>query len=433
MSEVVEMLRLRRSCFLRDGAWLCLGLPLILIAGAVEGKIDDAVLVKEDGKLLLKSGAHSAEVVGTRIVWALRGNRLALHQAPNGALSSFTASSGSLKEVAEAATHPLWSADGSRLAFSAPDGSLKVFFASVPSEPPITLASDAIPGAAAWAPDGSRMVYGTLNDIWIVDAFGQERRRLLRNRTAASVAWSSDGKWIAVVERPLRTAAGSLLLVRPSGTGLKKAGVLDASELSFSPNGRWLLARGAKGFTVTETASGRLRSLPVPPASSPVWVGGQKLMFADDDKVQVLSADSGEPRTIRKRSEPKEVLAWAPTPFFEITNDVAVANTFKGLRRPNRGEIRVTGYVDAADPMDGLYTLQVESVLDATGKETYFPRPIPQKLSLPESAQLNLGASNTPLRSVDLRLDSDVSILLQAPAIDQVQTLAIRECAIEGM
>lgn len=52
--------------------------------------------------------------------------------------------------------------------------------------------------APRWAPDGAALVYWGEDDLWLVRADGQDARPLTRGLTVEEVAWSSDGRWLAL-------------------------------------------------------------------------------------------------------------------------------------------------------------------------------------------------------------------------------------------
>jgi dipeptidyl aminopeptidase/acylaminoacyl peptidase len=101
------------------------------------------------------------------------------------------------------------------------------------------------------SPDGSRIVYerrsndimtdGTRSNLWIVDVDGGGHRPLVSGtQSATSPRWSADGERIAYVQA---TGSGSGIYVRwldSGATGLVANLQKSPSELTWSPDGRWL-------------------------------------------------------------------------------------------------------------------------------------------------------------------------------------------------
>ncbi len=99
---------------------------------------------------------------------------------------------------------PLWSPDGSRIAFTARDGFDLLVRRIDSAEPPLLLVSDdAIKLLGDWSPDGAEFVYTRIDgaasfDLWIARADDGVGRPLLAtpaNEMQARI--SPDGRWVA--------------------------------------------------------------------------------------------------------------------------------------------------------------------------------------------------------------------------------------------
>jgi Tol biopolymer transport system component len=96
----------------------------------------------------------------------------------------------------------------------------------------------------ALSPDGTRIayfdgMYDHSHNLWVANADGTGRRVVLDDELSApghmrSLTWAPDGEWLAF------TTDGSLYVVRPDGTGLRRVvsgGFVTAPPVQWSPDG----------------------------------------------------------------------------------------------------------------------------------------------------------------------------------------------------
>jgi Tol biopolymer transport system component len=93
--------------------------------------------------------------------------------------------------------------------------------------------------AAAWSPDGSRIVFGGENGgLYVVDVRGGPKRALLRASQTGTPVWSPDGRWIAFA-RQIGYGPTEIYVIHPDGSALQRLTVYGpASGLAWSRDGR---------------------------------------------------------------------------------------------------------------------------------------------------------------------------------------------------
>jgi serine/threonine-protein kinase len=133
---------------------------------------------------------------------------------------------------------PRWSPDGSRIAFTTPEGIQTV----APLGGGAKLVVQAPFATFDWSPDGRSVVFEGDNDtLWNQPVDGGARTRVLSHPGIWSPAWSPDGRWIAFVSNNmdfvygrLGNLAPSTIFVVPAGGG-EPVAVTDSTSLNVSP------------------------------------------------------------------------------------------------------------------------------------------------------------------------------------------------------
>jgi Tol biopolymer transport system component len=149
----------------------------------------------------------------------------------------------------EVAYAPVWSPDGTRIAFFSIDGDSTELWVANADGTGAHLASDdpgpAADSAPAWSPDSTRIAFvGTkeggeiTNPVWLVRADGSGAETIVPGNWS-QVAWSADGSRLALTGISNSGADYGLWVVRADGTGLDRLAGFDGTAAfpSWSPDG----------------------------------------------------------------------------------------------------------------------------------------------------------------------------------------------------
>jgi Tol biopolymer transport system component len=188
------------------------------------------------------------------------------------------------------------------------------------------------PGGAAdpsWSPAGRRLAFTVELDtgaeigpsaVYVAQRDGSGKRMVRRN--ASQATWSPDGRTIV-----LRTAKG-IATVRPNGNGfglLRRVTAVIAGRPQFSPDGRWVLfltyTREATRIAATRTnllnvRTGRLRRIPLRmmrgSTSDATWTPRGEIAFLHFEWTRQGGVSPGTParlKTIRRDGTHPRTLA----------------------------------------------------------------------------------------------------------------------------
>ena len=215
----------------------------------------------------------------------------------------------------DAAVYPALSPDGRLLTFIRGSGTFlgqgDVYVKLLPSGEPIQLTHDkSVKLSPAFPPDGSRVVYGTMDpwDTWEVPVMGGEPRIMLRN--ASSLTWIDDGKRLLFSE--IKSGLHMGVVTTDEGRGQSRDVYLPVGERSMahhaylSPDGKWVLVvqmdeKGEIGQCRVVPFDGSGREQLVGPAGAMCRTGA----WSPDGKWVYLSTNQGGRFHIWRQRFPK--------------------------------------------------------------------------------------------------------------------------------
>jgi TolB protein len=205
-----------------------------------------------------------------------------------------------------AIAEPVWSPDGTRLAFVGGSGDapmqkrhMFLYVAAAEGGPPRRLASCGSCGARwngrlAWSPDSKRITFtrgaahALQESLWTISAAGGYPHRLTRCRRCvdAQPAWSPNGRVLAFI-RAAGLYTSGLYTIRADGSGLTKIARDAVNEPAWSPGGHWIAFGRPGGFAVASAHSFRDQRLYFAGthgtgviATNPAWSpDGRKFVF----------------------------------------------------------------------------------------------------------------------------------------------------------
>jgi Tol biopolymer transport system component len=157
---------------------------------------------------------------------------------------------------------PAWSPDGTRVAFtSVRSGATELYVLHLGDESVVQLtngSSDLQSRQAAWSPDGRQIAYtvkrfGTVFQVWLMDANGGNQRQLVRSGIRFSdylPSWTPDGASVMFNHRRADTPALPYLMMIASENPEDEQGaalalqIFPIEDASYSADGLWIVYEG---------------------------------------------------------------------------------------------------------------------------------------------------------------------------------------------
>ena len=251
---------------------------------------------------------------GDPIAWSSEGTKLLIRRGSSGPLEGLSVlepdgTETLLIDGAEDPTGGSFSPDGSEIVYAAGPWERSAIYAvsSDGGAPRLILRSTRrVSGYLAFAyhpalsPDGTRIayfdgMYDHGHSLWVANADGTERRVLLDDEPSdpghmRALTWSPDGEWLAFA------TDGSLYLVRPDGTGLRR--VVSANFAAGAPAVQW------------SPDGSRIAYLRMGPTCA-VSAGGEETCEAG--ALSIVNVDGGDEQVIEGIRTPGNAwIAWNP-------------------------------------------------------------------------------------------------------------------------
>jgi murein DD-endopeptidase MepM/ murein hydrolase activator NlpD len=388
-------------------------------AYAVKGVAGTSLWVA--GKVIPSLGTSTVK----RLSWSQGGKTLAMLTS-DGVLQTISPDDGATREIAKNASGIRWSTASQQLAYES-EGSIWIVDTANPSDKPVKVVTDG--AAVAWSPDGARIAYSSKGAIWIALANGTAARRVLTGRSAISMDWSTDGRQLAFLERGLSSKPGGVFVAGVNRQGLRKIGEAKGGRVAFSPDGRRLLVEQLPSSRIYEIEKASYVTL-APEGKDWEWTGPRHVAaLVGLSPVEAQWPDTTMSPLEKAKGLPTgDVERWAQAPTVLISNELLSKGPFEGAARPMPENLRIQGFVESVDPLNGKFSLRVSSVVNSKGWETNLAQSLSQKLTVPDGARQNDGTGRyKPLRVMNIRPDLEVSAIVRADALDGGKELDVSE------
>ena len=225
---------------------------------------------------------------------------------------------------------PAWSPDGTKIAFSRSDGRrYQIFVMNADGTDPVQITyGDNSASDSAWSPDGSRIAFTRCSagscDIYVMNADGRGEERLTHGERPGEwdPRWSPDGRRIVFAE------IGGIVVMDADGQDWKRVtdGPADDSNPDWSPLGPQIAFDGSRGLWdgdiyVVDPDGTRMTNLTdsQPLDSNPSWSpDGRRIAFMRrrnkhvQARLFVMNADASSQTNLRAIGDTYSRPSWSP-------------------------------------------------------------------------------------------------------------------------